>query len=49
MDKINGNAREMIGDSNSSFRSGNFVRVGGERTSPISYAGLMIGFEYTVD
>ena len=41
----------MIGDSKSSLRSGNFVRVGEERTSPTSYArtfkctGLMIGFE----
>ena len=45
----------MIGDGNSSLRSGNFVRVGDERRSPTSYArtfecaGLMIGFECTVD
>ena len=42
----------MISDGNSSLRSGDFVRVGDERTSPTSYArtfecaaGLMIGFE----
>ena len=45
----------MIGDGDSSLRSGNFVRVGDERTSPTSYArifecaGLMIGFESTFD
>ena len=47
------NAREMISDGNSSLRSGDFVRVGDERTSPSSYArtfecaGLMIGFQCT--
>ena len=41
----------MISDGNSSLRSGDFVRVGDERTSPTSYArafecvGLMIGFQ----
>ena len=49
IDEIGGNAREMISDGNSSLRSGDFVRVGDERTSPTSYArtfkcaGLMIG------
>ena len=28
----------MISDGNSSLRSGDFVRVGDERTSPTSYA-----------
>ena len=43
----------MISDGNSSLRSGDFVRVGDERTSPTSYArtfecaGLMIGFQCT--
>ena len=51
--EIGGNAREMISDGNSSLRSGDFVRVGDERTSPTSYsrtfecAGLMIGFQCT--
>ena len=42
----------MISDGNSSLRSGDFVRVGDERTSPTSYArsifecaGLMIAFQ----
>ena len=45
MDKIGGNAREMI----NSLRSRKFARVGDERTSPTLYprtfecAGLMIG------
>ena len=53
-DEIGGNAREMIGDGNSSLRSGNFLRVGDERTSPTLYAhtsecaGLVIRFECTV-
>ena len=44
----------MISDRNSSLRSGDFVRVGDERTSPTSYArtfecaGLMIGFQCTL-
>ena len=51
--RFGGNAREMISDGNSSLRSGDFVRVGDERTSPTSYArtfecaGLMIGFQCT--
>ena len=55
VDEIGGNAREMIGDGNSSLRCGNFVRVGDERTSPTSYArpferaGLMIRFQCTFD
>ena len=32
VDEIGGNAREMIGDGNSSLSSGNFVRVGDERS-----------------
>ena len=36
IDEIGGNAREMISDGNSSLRSGDFVRVGDERTSPTS-------------
>ena len=53
IDEIGGNAREMISDGNSSLRSGDFVRVGDERTSPTSYArtlecaGLMIRFQCT--
>ena len=45
----------MIGDSNSSLCSRNFVRVGDETKSPTSYArtferaGLMIGFDCTID
>ena len=45
----------MVGDDNSSLRSGDFVRVGDERTSPTSYArtfecaGLMISFECPFD
>ena len=44
----------MISDGNSSLRSGDFVRVGDERTSPTSYArtfecaGLMIRFQCTL-
>ena len=43
----------MINDGNSSLRSGDFVRVGDERTNPTSYArtfecaGLMIRFQCT--
>ena len=43
----------MISDSNSSLSSGDFVRVGDERTGPISYArtfecaGLMVRFQCT--
>ena len=50
-EKCTRNAREMISDGNSSLRFGDFVRVGGERTSPTWYActfecaGLMIGFQ----
>ena len=36
MDKISGNARKMIGDSNRSLRSRNFVRVRDNRASPTS-------------
>ena len=42
----------MISDGSSSFGSGNFVRVGDEKTSPTSYArtfecaGLMIGLYF---
>ena len=42
----------MISDGNSLLRSGNFVRVGDERTGPTSYARtfeLMFGFECTFD
>ena len=48
IDEIGGNARQMIRDGNSSLRSGDFFRVGDERTSLTSYArtfecaGLMI-------
>ena len=41
----------MISDGNGSLRSGDFVRVGDERTSPTTYArtfecaGSMIGFQ----
>ena len=38
VDEAGGNAHEMIGDGNSSFRSLNVVRVGDERTSRTSYA-----------
>ena len=44
----------MISDRNSSLRSGDFVRVGDERTSPTSYArtfecaGLMIYFSVSL-
>ena len=43
----------MISDANSSLRSGDFIRVVDERTSPTSYArtfecaGLMIRFQCT--
>ena len=55
VDEIGGNAREMMSDGNCSLRSGDFVRVGDERTSPTSYArtfecaGLMIRFQCTFD
>ena len=45
----------MISDGNSSLRSGDFVCVGDERTSPTSYAptvecaGLMIRFQCTLN
>ena len=46
---------EMISDGNSSLRSGDFVRVGDERTSPTSYArtfecaGLVIRVQCTLN
>ena len=55
IDEIGGNAREMISDGNSSLRSGDFVRVGAESTSPTSYArtfecaGLIIRFQCTLN
>ena len=55
LQKIGRDAREMIGDGNSSLRSGDFVRVGDERTGPTSYArtfefaGLMIRFQCTLN
>ena len=53
VDKIGGNALEMIGDGDSSLRSLNFIRFGGERpvSTPRTFecTGLMIGFECTVD
>ena len=55
VDEIGGNSCEMIGDGNSSLRSGNFVCIGDEMISPTSYmhtfecAGLMIRFACTFD
>ena len=48
VDEIGGNAREMISYGNSSLGSGDFVRVGNERTSPtFECAELMIRFQCT--